>query len=759
MNFKVWFLAFSFLVFTFTSASIGALPTAEDINSPAETAKQTTETFMQESFELRMQYEYSGKFLSPKDKDMLCVLAEKTSSRLAVITEEQRRLRQQIEDYEGRDWDSRYGSTGLWRKLFGNLYTTRLSKCEIDLYLALTVEQTERNKILHEIPAQLDSLAQIRNSAYAQFLRAKTFALLARTDSAYKPLARKEFDALMERSDMRRSTAFRVEIERTKFLGLAEPKQLRKMAENIAESKCADDLELVLSLAALQRRYAPKALEKTIKLFPQTEDFLGSFILSDLSRRVRQGQLDKQGLEQNSILEAELAVKTAWKNKARDYKMLLEKFSGTEKFQTPLILYVAAVGLADSSPAKTVELLIAAGKLQSAIGGQKSDKLGIKAEEIAKQAAQFACNSFAADSLNCRLASEAFDNYIAITQGQIDEEPEYLYSTILNDCGEREKAKRLLQKIADRPAGKWRNRARLDLVLQAIEEKQHKNQEQRSELLRQLNNLIEDCKGQTEKGRQLRIMAITIYCQLLLESEDKIAAQKVLDILAETETGCAPKLNAFKSKALRQLGRLGESADCLLFAIDPKRCEHANEAMELLSEVIDKIDYYQTKKDNFPKMVQNCHKLANFCYNCFDGRQKRWAGLLLAEVSVFAAEKEKGKLSAVEKLFSTLAGDDANDVNLLRCRARLLTEQAKFEDAAAMWAQVAKIRKGESPSAQKRSWKWWRAKFYELDCWSKCPQAEKESILHTIDVLEASFTDIPSLWAEKLNSLKQEAGN
>lgn len=751
-------MAFSFPLFAFTPSSANALPTAEDINCPAEAAKQIAETFMRESLNLRMQYEFSGKFLTQRNKANLKKIAERAGDQLQEVAESQQKLKQQIEDYEGRDWDSRYGSTGLWRKLFADLYATRLSKCEIDLYLALTAEQTENNRILHKILAQIDSLGQIHDAAYTQFLRAKTLALLARTDSAYKPLAKKEFDALMERSDMRHSTVFRIEIERIKFLGLTEPDRLGTVAENIAKSRCADDLELVLYLASLQHRYDPKGFEETANLFPQIQDFLGSLVLSDLSNRLEGGQLTEEDLQQAGVFEAELAAQAAWKSNPAAHKTLLENFADMHKFQTPLILYVAAVGLADSSPAKTVELLIKASKLQSAIGGQKSDKLGIGAEEIAKQTAQLAYNSFAKDLLNCQLTTEAFENYLTITQGRVDEELEYRYVTILNICSLSEKAKKLLQKIADRPAGKCRNRARLDLVLQAIQEKQHKKQEQRSELLKQLSDLIEDCRGQAEKGGQLRAEAMTIYCQLLLELEDKIAAQKVLNVITKADTIREPNLNVFKSKALRQLGRLGESADCLLFAIDPNRCEHANEAMELLSEIIDKIDYYQAKKGDFPKMVRNCYKLASFCYNCFDGRQNRWAGLLLAEVSVFAAEKEKGKLSIVEELLNNLAGNGrARDVNLLRCRARLLSEQDKFCKAAGLWAQVAKIREGESPSANQRSWKWWRAKFYELYCWSKCPQAQKESIPHTIDVLETSFTDIPPLWADKLKQLKQQA--
>ena len=718
MNFTIWFSVFSFSVLTFTSASTDALPTAEDINSLAEAANQVTETFMQESFGFRMQYEFSGRFLTGLDKAKLNNIAKIAGDRLLAIAQNQQKLKQQIEDYQGRDWDIRYGSTGLWRKLFGDLYTTRLSEFEIDFYLALTAQQAERNKILHKILAQIDALEQMHDAAYAQFLKARTLVLLAQTDPNYKPAAEKQFDALMERSDMRKSTAFRVEIERAEFLGLAEPKQLRKIAENIAKGKCADDLELVLSLAALQRRKDPNGFEKTVTLFPRAEGFLGLLILTDLSRQATQGRLDKQAFGQISVFEAEIATKTAWKDKAQDHKMLLEEFSRTEKFQTPLVLYVAAVAFADSSPAKAVSFLTKASKLQHL---QRSDRLGIPAGEVAKQAAQLAYNSFAEDLLNCQLATKAFESYLTITQGRTDEELEYRYVTILNMCNLSEKAKMLLQKIADRDSGNWRNRAKLDLIMLAVLEKQHENQARRNKLLKQLSDLIKDCRGQAEENRQLRVEAMTICCQLLLESQNKIAAQKVLNILTDAETAAAPKLNVFKSKALQQLGRLGESADCLIKGMVPGNCEHALQAMRLLSEVTGEIDQLKERAGDFHKLVKDCEKIAQYCYGCAGSYQN---GLYLAEVSIFAAGKEKGKLSAVDKMLDSLANYDPNDVNLLRCRARLLTEQSKFDDAAAMWAQIAG---SESSSANQRSWKWWRAKFYELDCLAKSPQAEKES--------------------------------
>ena len=735
--------------------STGALPTAEDIDSLAEAANQVTETFMQESFGFRMQYEFSGQFSTECDKAKLKSIAKRAGDQLQEIAQSQRKLKQQIEDYEGRDWDSRYGSTGLWRKLFADLYATRLSRCEVDLYLALTAQQAERDKILHKILAQIDSLEQIHGAAYTQFLRAKTLALLARTDSAYKPLAKKDFDALMERSDMRHSTVFRIEIGRIKLLGLTKPDQLKTMAENITKSRCADDLELVLSLVFLKRRMEPEGLEETVKLFPQAEDSLSSLILSDLSHRFKQGQLAKEDFQQISVFEAELAVQAAWKNNPQEYKALLESLSSGDKFQTPLTLYVTAVAFAGSSPAKTVELLIKASKLQQL---QKSDKLGIEADKIAQQAAQIACNLYIRGRRPCQLVTEVFDNYVAIAQGRIDEELEYLYSKVFSDCGSISRSEELLEIIANRPTGGWRNRARLDLIEQAIRNlrKPHR------ELCNQLRDFIIVCGASNEQ--QLLREATSIYCQVFLESDDESGAEKILDILTKAETADKANLNVFKSKLLWKLERPNESIECMLGVIDPNNYEHGLEAMELMRKVIEKIDQLPGQTTDFLSFIKNCQRIAEYCEQISLTTRglipASTARLYLAEIAVFAANEEQERLLEVNKLLDNLGKEGLSEnVDLLRCRARLLSEQDKFCEAAGLWAQVSKIRKSESHSANQRSWKWWRAKFYELHCWAKCPQVKKGSILHTIDVLESSFSNIPPLWAEKISSLKQQAGH
>ncbi|MHC4196222.1 MAG: hypothetical protein ACYSQZ_09875, partial [Planctomycetota bacterium] len=91
-------------------------------------------------------------------------------------------LKKKIEDYEGPNWDDKYGSTGIWRKLSTDLYTSILIKSQIGYYLALTKQPPQRAKILREALVQIYSIGEENLSAEAQLLKAKITSLLAQRD-------------------------------------------------------------------------------------------------------------------------------------------------------------------------------------------------------------------------------------------------------------------------------------------------------------------------------------------------------------------------------------------------------------------------------------------------------------------------------------------------------------------------------------------------------------------------------------------------
>jgi len=285
-----------------------------------------------------------------------------------------------------------------------------------------------------------------------------------------------------------------------------------------------------------------------------------------------------------------------------------------------------------------------------------------------------------------------------------------------------------------------------------MEQAGKENKEQQNKLFEELRDFILNCRRQDKNSNSLHREAITIYCQSLLETGDETSAQKVLTILDNTEAAGGIQLDLFKSKALQQLGQMEMSVHHMVLAIRMDSGSPAEEVTELVGEIVDKIEQVESQADNFNKMINDCKKLAKFSYVIQNNSQ---TARLLAETLILSAEKENGQLLQAQEILNKIAQDGAGDIDSVRCRARLLKEQGKFEQAAKLWVKICQKRKDETPSATRRNWKWWRAKYYELDCWAKCPQTKKQDVLHTIEVLENSFTKIPLLWAEKLMMLRQ----
>lgn len=703
---------------------------------------------MQESFTLRMKYEYYGQFVDKTDKDELAELSEEAGLELSEIIRIQQLLKEKIELYKGSDWDARYGSTGLWRKLFADLQTALLTKCQIDFYSAISCGPVEKEKILRQVLAQINSTESNVLSPDSLLLKAKTTAELSQIDSAYKPFAISQFESLSIKPDIPETIGLQAQLEKIKLTGNLQPQQLDSIARKLAQNNSAGNPELVLSFAFLQRRLNyPDSLEQAVAICPQIRDFLGSLLFSDIERCIEQ----EQNLEQFSVSEAELAAQAVWKTNG--YSFLLEKLSETKKFHRPFIIYSAAYKFAESEPAKAVTLLIEAGSLQQQ---QKCEKLGLEPAAIARQAALLAYNLLSQEQQNCQLVLSAFENYSNIVKEDIHPELEYLHSTALERCGKSSESKKLLEKIAGRKNCIWSKRAEFDLIIPAIEQHSVPSPVNYRKFAEQLRNLIDGCNEQDEAEMALKMQALTLYCRLLVNSEDESAARKILTALDGVEISGNQNLIIFKSNALYQSGTLDEAVECLLLAADANNSQWTAQAAVLLAEITGHIEQMQYEYAGSANFLWSCKRLARLYYNRLKNPQ---SGLYLAEITIFTAGDDC-ELSDAEKLLNNISKNlNPNNIGLLRCRARLSAGKCNFEDGAQLWAKICNLQKNYRPSATEQSRQWWQAKFYELQCWSSQRQTPKEKVLHTIEILENSFQKIPPLWAEKLLRLKQRCKN
>ncbi len=724
--------------------AISALPNADDITKKTDSARKTINEFQQESFELRLKYDFYGQFPKIQDAESLNKLAKNANYKLINILTEQLTIKQQIEQYQGTDWDKRYGSTGLWRKLTSDIYLVSLSRLEILFFLALSSGQPQKNELLQTMLNEINSLEQQQKPIPSLLLRAKALALLSQQDNTLRKSALEKFDLLRQQTEDKPAFAIRIAVERIKLLGPVEPDELTNLAKEIEKTSDANSIEPALSLTLLMRRYNNKNFEKTVNRFPRTKEIIGSLLLKDLT----------DNMQNLSIFEAELAALSAWKTNPENYRQTLQQLSSIEKFQTPPVLYVTAAALADSSVPEAIRLLLKAANSQHR---RKNSNLYLQAHEIAAKAAQLAYELFTRDKSICKLALDTFGKYQKLAGKDIDEELEYYYTIVLQNCGRQEKAEELLKKIATRTSSNLRNVARLDLIKLFI--KNNPDQQQHTKLLEQLPELIADCSASNQID--LRIDALELYCSILLEENKSNSWQKALEALTNADTTIDPNLNALISRAHQQLGDLEKAVETMLPAIESNNPEHVEAVMLLLSQVIEQIDQLRDSGNDFHDLVDNSLNLAKYCQTISQNTNEHLhsihAHLLLAEFSIFAAERDRAKILEIENLLeeaSTASGQQ--NAELTRCRARLAVAKKDFDQAAKLWAKLAQIRRTDTALSQGRSYKWWRAKFYELKCRSKQPNISKARIVHTIDVLENTIRDIPDIWAKKLTLLRRQ---
>ncbi len=683
---KKWPLLVILLAFSFSVIADETLPTAQDINDAAQKAKQTYDSFFEQTFTIRMQYEYSGRFLNPGDKDTLCKASQKASAELEQIANTQTTMKKTIEAYQKDDWETLFGQTGLWRKLAADLADTQTAKQEIDYNL-------ERFKGDIKINQQF-------------------FNTLAKF--SFSPCA-----------------PIRASLEKIKHLGQSEPNELDNIADSLAKGDCKENTEIILTLAILQNKYVPDKPQEALFLSAQASELFGKIILADISA----------GADINTLnpFTAVLCAVWALQTNPSAHKELLLSIASTEKLKTPSTLYLAATSLFETDPSKAVKLLIESNKLQYQ---QQVRLMDTSPETAARVTAEYAYDYFIQNKIDCNLALAAFDNYKMIASDKLTEEMRYHYGSLLLYCGKKQEASEFFTKLFGSSESIWRDKATLEILKIKIKEGYSNEDHDYKETLSKLRNFILNCKGQDEHKWRLRLEVMDLYCRTVLAHDNNDSATEVLNLLDTTEQTPGLRYALFKAQALYQLGRLEESARYMSKAIAEDSNSSAVLAAQIASDIVDKIELWQKDANDSNKLLKNCNTLAEFTNK---SERTSQTALLLAEVLLLEGKTIDYPLPS-----------NNEDVIWLRVQARVLMQQEKFDQSAKLWSKIAESKRNETAGQNNKNYNWWQAKYYELDCLAKSPQANKQNIAHAIDVLIGTYPQIASPWAEKLDLLKKQ---
>lgn len=668
------------------------LPDYDAVNLLSQKAKQTADDFYQNTFKMRMRYEYSGRFTDPNDKTKLLELATMASADLEQIADDQNNLKKQIEDYQGDDWETKFGQTGLWRRLTADLQKTKSAV------------------------AQIDSYSDIAGDASPGCPPSTVHAGCDDIKSA---------------------------MEQIKCRGLSEPGQLDTLAGLLVKSDCRDNPEMLLLLAILQLKYDPDILQKNASVQPFFPAWrLGELILQDMWPRLQNTPVTDVNFESFSPADVELAATSVLLTNPliRFHLDFIAKLAESERFQTPAVVYTAALTHKASNPRKAVVFFIKASTLQLK---KNNVFLGKTAEEIAAQAFDFAYREFTGFNGDFQPVIEAYENYLRIAPDKIDEQTKFHYADLLNRYNRTDGAVEIFRRLADGPQSLWRDAAALELLKIRIRDSAKPGEPNAA--LSQLRDFILQCTSLQEQQLQLRFAAMDLYCTTLLHWDGNDSAEKILYILDNAQPTPDFEYDFFRAAAFKQMGRLQEAAHTMTRALNQIDSSKADRLFSLLSEILDKIELLEHQVDDFNQMLLDCNTLAEFASNI---RKSPKNVLPFAEVSILRADLDRAAF-----LLSTAA--DENDIRWLRPEARLLMAQGNFAEAARLWAKIADLHRNETAETNRKSYGWWQAKFYEFDCLTKLPSANLKDIHHAIEVLQSTYAEIPAPFAEKLESLKQ----
>jgi hypothetical protein len=698
------------------------LPTDDEIDLLAQKARQTAGDFYENTFEIRMRYEYAGRFLDPNDKVKLLELSVQAAADLEKIAQDQNNLKKQIEDYQGDDWEIKFGQTGLWRNLDYAVCETSFNKLQIQYYQALSSQLKTGTELLRNIARQTASLCSKVNVVDPNLLKIRALVALALIDPNEKASALKEFEVFQYNSDIEYQAL--AEIEKIRLLGETSPEKLDFIEKFCGSSRSGLYIESCFSLMILRHKYDPNSFEKRLNAFPETRSILGKLILSDISSQ----DLNKENLNNCTTLDADMVAYAAWITNPVLYKELLLSFADIDRLKTPMVLYAAGRAVAETEPQKTIQFFIESSTLQLQ---KKEPLINIDAKATAEEAARLAYNNFTKQNIDCNLAVAAFDNYKLIVSDKMSEEMQFNYGKILLDCGKTQNAIETFTKLAQTSQSVWRDKANFQLLKIYIDAGN-------LQPLSQLRKLILDCNGNDELRDQLRFEAMNLYCRTALARDNNDSAMQVLDILNSAEQTRDFPYDLYQAQANFNLGRLEEAAWFMSKAINANYNSPPQQVVLLLSEILDKIELCQQNARDFNEMLRNCDNLAQFTYSSLNDRQ---TAVILAEISILEGEK--------------VSLGNENDTSWMRPKARLLMVQGNFEQSSRLWTKIAELRSSDEKSPNRKSYGWWQAKYYELECMSKLPSANLKDIQHAIEVLQSTYNDIPIPWAEKFKQLKQ----
>ncbi len=314
--------------------------------------------FERKIFVPMLEYYYNREFVTDENKQVIYESTLSVENALKNLHSEQLTLKSRIEEYDGTDWDLRYGKNGLWRS-FDSLTSQTvylIAKCLY--YRALSQSGEERGKT---VSAVLERTAAIRDGVselHRDMLEAQVYMLDRKSNE-------KAYDAIFSRLDaVEKKMTADTELYYDMWicrLNLMEPfsvTQLNRIIDNFKSSQMADFPSIAMRLAFLQLQVRQSDMLKIcLDKWPHLAAATSKLIYQNVQKKFYEGNAT-QYVTGLTLFEKELAALASIHKSEPDIEKVITSFGEGDKYPSRVLHYSAAVSNAGSNPEIAVDCAV-----------------------------------------------------------------------------------------------------------------------------------------------------------------------------------------------------------------------------------------------------------------------------------------------------------------------------------------------------------------------------------------------------------------
>ncbi len=667
--------------------------------------------------------------LSHRERSRLLNAVSVYSMKIKSLLLTQQSLKKRIEQYPGDDWDQEFAETGLWSGLNKSLVNTTLLKLNIEYPKILLSNRDLKEKL---VLAQLKTISSLEKNN-------ESFSFIAYKAKLYSELAYSNNRFYKESLRLNRSVV--AGVGANSWLHFASALELIKLKDKqvatiekvyneFADSKYADSIFMNLKLALTAFLYCDndELSDKILTTHPKVAPLFCDIVLraSKSNRWRRLGKISS--VDKFSPFSGDCISYAILNSDSSDNLELAQKIA--QNRPNALTLYVQAHCVMEktSDSSTALKLLIFASKMDCP---RKWLDANFSKEKLSRIACEYAFDKLRESSSLGDLALEALQNYQENLGRKIDESLEYSLASLLLDSKPIQ-AQEILRDIAERNS-KFSAQAKFDLALYQLGTSSKLDQNKAIKNLKSLLKKTQDKKSYTQ--------GVLLYSYLVLDENLEDRYLDVLNCLDDSRAEYTLELASAHAQILLRLNRVEEAICGYSDFIEDNSEIDALTIKELVFALMQRYESIVAKAEDRDSLISCARKLLSRVLEKTPSDCESM--LLLTELNILADSKVE-----------TFPDCHNNSTLALRCRAREKQIENKYDEAASLWADLAISLKDKNKPDSSQSWQWWRAKYYQIYCYSLSSDFDSEKLKHAISVLLASAMQKENLWQYKMLELR-----